>query len=307
MLHMKQLAEAQGSAKTDYRFIKKSQKRKCKFCGGNHPWGKDNCPARDTVCYTCKEKGHWPRVCPERDEDDSKTASTKKEDSKGQSAHKPKFKGKPKYKPNYKSGSKKVDVYYQDRYSNSDDEYEHVSFSEVRINSVAAEDSEDFVTLDHDLRRKFSADLKVKVDTGAQGNTLPLRIFQRIFPEKLNDAGLPDPRMISRSQTILTTYGGNRLEQLGCITIPCQYSNRSRRDVSFYIVDVEGPAILGLPDLKAFKIVTIYHAIDAAEPVKCTKDLVKMYPKQFDGIGDFKGKYHIVLDKNAQPVVQAKR
>ena len=40
MSHMKQLAEAQGSAKTDVRFIKKSQKRKCKFCGGNHPWGK---------------------------------------------------------------------------------------------------------------------------------------------------------------------------------------------------------------------------------------------------------------------------
>ena len=126
-----------------------------------------------------------------------------------------------------------------------------------------------------------------------------------MFPEKLNDAGLPDQHMISRSQTILTTYGGNCLEQLGCITIPCQYSNRSRRDVS--IVGVEGPAILGLPDLKAFKIVTIHHAIDAAEPVKCTKDLVKMYPKQFDGIGNFKGEYHIVLDKNAQPVVHAKR
>ena len=84
-------------------------------------------------------------------------------------------------------------------------------------------------------------------------------------------------------------------------------SNRSRRDVSFYIVDVEGPAILGLPDLKVFKIVTIHHAIDAPEPVKSTKDLVKMYPKQFDGIGDFKGEYHIVLDKNTQPVVHTKR
>ena len=68
---------------------------------------------------------------------------------------------------------------------------------------------------------------------------------------------------------------GNRLEQLGCITIPGQYSNRSYRDVSFYILDVEGPAILGLSDLKAFKIVMIHHTIDAAEPVKSTKDLVR--------------------------------
>ena len=203
---------------------------------------------------------------------------------KGQSAHKPKSKGKTKFKLNYKSHSKKVDAYYQDCYSDSDDEYEHASFSEVRINSVAAEESEKFVTLDLDLKRKFLADLKVKVYTGAQGNTLPLRIFNRMFPEKLNDAGLPDPRFVSRIQTILTTYGGNRLEQLGCITIPYQYSNRSRRDVSFYIVDVEGPAILGLLDLKAFKIVTFHHAIDAAEPVKSTKDLVKMYPKQMASV-----------------------
>ena len=68
---------------------------------------------------------------------------------------------------------------------------------------------------------------------------------------------------------------GNRLEQLGCITIPGQYGNRSHRDVSFYILDVEGPAILGLSDLKAFKIVMIHHTIDAAEPVKSTKDLVR--------------------------------
>ena len=40
VLHMKQLTEAQGSAKTDIYLIKKSQKRKCKICSGNHPWGK---------------------------------------------------------------------------------------------------------------------------------------------------------------------------------------------------------------------------------------------------------------------------
>ena len=47
--------------KTDVHLIKKSQQmflflnNKCKFCGRNHPWGKDNCPARDTVCFTCSQ------------------------------------------------------------------------------------------------------------------------------------------------------------------------------------------------------------------------------------------------------------
>ena len=35
--HMKQLAEAQGSVKMDVHFIKKRQKRKCKFVAGTTP------------------------------------------------------------------------------------------------------------------------------------------------------------------------------------------------------------------------------------------------------------------------------
>ena len=35
--------------------------------------------------------------------------------------------------------------------------------------------------------------LKAKVDTGAEGNTLPLRNFHRMFPDKLDDLGQPIP------------------------------------------------------------------------------------------------------------------
>ena len=31
---------------------------------------------------------------------------------------------------------------------------------------------------------KMIADIRVKVDTGAQGNTLPLRMFRKLYPEK---------------------------------------------------------------------------------------------------------------------------
>ena len=36
-------------------------------------------------------------------------------------------------------------------------------------------------------------------------------------------------------------------------------------------------------------------------------DLIVKYPEQFDGIGNFEGKYEIVLREDAQPVIHAPR
>ena len=58
------------------------------------------------------------------------------------------------------------------------------------IVNVADADTRDevFSSLNITLADKpnVPATLKVKVDTGAQGNILPLRIFRRMFPAKLD-------------------------------------------------------------------------------------------------------------------------
>ena len=36
---------------------------KCKYRGGSHPWGKENCPAAHVRCKRCARVGHYASVC----------------------------------------------------------------------------------------------------------------------------------------------------------------------------------------------------------------------------------------------------
>ena len=42
-------------------------------------------------------------------------------------------------------------------------------------------------------RKNAKDTLKAKMDTGAQGNILPLRIFRHMFPHQLDECGFPRP------------------------------------------------------------------------------------------------------------------
>ena len=39
------------------------QHRSCKYCGGNHPIGRDRCPAYGSQCAKCGRRNHWKIVC----------------------------------------------------------------------------------------------------------------------------------------------------------------------------------------------------------------------------------------------------
>ena len=45
--------------------------------------------------------------------------------------------------------------------------------------------------------------LKAKLDTGAQGNILPLRLYPRMYPENLTPEGFPKPGVLENSPTVL--------------------------------------------------------------------------------------------------------
>ena len=61
--------------------------------------------------------------------------------------------------------------------------------------------------------------LKAKVDTGAEGNTLPLRTFHRMFPDKVDDLGQPISGSTKTELTILTAYNGSSIRQHSPVSI----------------------------------------------------------------------------------------
>ncbi|GFO05974.1 hypothetical protein PoB_003247900 [Plakobranchus ocellatus] len=75
--------------------------------------------------------------------------------------------------------------------SDSDDEYEDgatCSFETIQFNSVKTTDDEAYVILNVKLPHfpDKKTTLKVKIVTGSQGNALPMRLYEKMFPDGLD-------------------------------------------------------------------------------------------------------------------------
>ena len=182
-------------------------------------------------------------------------------------------------------------------------------FSSIEKNSG---DNRDELYASLDIQYKRPASLRVKVDKGAQGNILPLRIFRRMFPEKLDPNGYPAEGTTKKRQTILQAYNGTTIKQLGVVTLSCKHKDTEWHSSDFFVTESEGPAILGLPSSRQLRLVTLHCMVQTAttpatQPIHDAMDLKRLYPDRFKGIGDFEGELHITLREEAQPVVQSQR
>jgi hypothetical protein len=191
------------------------------------------------------------------------------------------------------------------------EEMEQLRFETININvdGASLEDERDEIFVDIDIKLKGkTAKFKAKVDTGAQGNIIPLRIYKQMYPENINEQGTPNKEALTQTKTKITAYNKTRIHQFGTCAFPCKYSD-VQTTLDFYVSDVDGPAILGLQSCRKLKLVQMNCNIDLSENTKVDnkEDLKRLFPDRFDGIGDFEGEYHIVIDPNVPPVIHAAR
>lgn len=95
--------------------------------------------------------------------------------------------------------------------------------------------------------------LRLKIDTGGSGNTLPLRTFKQIYgasPQSMD-------HLKPASNVKLTSYTGNVIPCFGTINMPCQCKKSRWIDAKFYVVDVPGPAVVGLPTSELLGLMTV--------------------------------------------------
>ena len=62
---------------------------------------------------------------------------------------------------------------------------------------------------------KTDASVHVKIDTGAGGNVMPLRVFERLYPNQIDMKG--EPTGLEPSGTCLTAYNGTPIPQYGAL------------------------------------------------------------------------------------------
>ena len=231
---------------------------KCTKCDLVHPPQK--CPAFDTECRLCHKVGHWRKCC----------KFAKKGDSK------------PKYKGTRKKQFHDVTEQHDER-SATEDAYSMNGFYAVTL----VDKQLDAVTTDKAFtevritvpRLEGQHPMRVKMDTGANANALPLRTIRQMY----GDADFSDI-LEPVQQERLTAYSGDSIKCNGSIMLRvlCKRKNEFI-PVRFYVVDVPGPVILGLPTCEQLGLVAITcERIDAVEvSVSSVDDLKKTLSRPF--------------------------
>ena len=194
--HMKQMAEIQGGDSQEINTIKR--------CGNTHGYQKGKCPAWATTCSACGKKNHWAKMYTNKNENERfAQAST---------THNP----KQPHEIQNKERNNRICAMNSDTREPSKlyREFEQLMFVAVQLQRDNR--TEIFTELQIRLPdRPCTHILKAKVDRGAEGITLLLRTFRRMFPDKVDDLGQPIPGSTKKELTILTAYNSSSIMQHG--------------------------------------------------------------------------------------------
>ena len=256
---LQQLNPSTGEHKLDLLSNKQAQKsRSCGNCNTSHEPRK--CPAFDSTCHYCGKKGHWRRACRQRKREDLARAPSS--DSKRK----------------IKERKKIHDMASESEDTSDDDDIKHDA---INIFSIR---NEVFTTMDVVAPGKTGkTPIKLKIDTGASGNTLTLQTFRNLY-------GKRDPSKVITpvKNTKLTAYNGQKIPCYGSLDLELSHKGKLTK-AKFYVVDVEGPCIIGLPTCEKLKLVTINCNEINTTDVSSVESLKQACPGQFDTLGDFQG------------------
>ena len=297
----------------------------CYNCGESRHRSSQGCPARTSTCRSCGTIGHWakakacPRKQPSRDSSRSRYRSKSRNRFANRGRQRGRGRGGSSRGWHTRYDSRSVDVVQQAQHDD-DESFAQVAYHAVTITVGAIEQSSAFATMELQLpNRPVNDTLKLKIDTGAQGNILPLHTYRRMFPRNLTTSGYPKSTHVTcRPEVKLTAYNGGEIKQHGAISLMCRYKHSEWHNVDFYIAESEGPAILGLASCKLMNIVSVLCddigidvsavnrsniPVSAMSEIHNIEDLKSAFPQSFDTLGNFREEYHLTVDPTVAPVV----
>ena len=150
-----------------------------------------------------------------------------------------------------------------------------------------------------------------KVDTGADGNLMPITMFIKLYP-KVSLETLA--KTIDKGIT-LYAYNNTPIKQYGTCSVKVSFKDK-QEICKFYVVK-HATAILGVSDSEKLGLVKVNFDVIQSKTVKLVHDVSMSevfkheieteYPELFKGIGCMDGEISIKLKEGAIPHVEAIR
>ena len=103
-------------------------------------------------------------------------------------------------------------------------------------------------------------ELKHKLDTGASVNVMPLAASKLINPSEFTKDNKPIG-VFGQERTTLRGYSGNIIKQYGTRLIKALWNNKYWV-ILFYIVETQGPILLGLNAMRKFGLFTKHPRVN---------------------------------------------
>ena len=157
--------------------------RKCGNCGTSHK--PRQCPAYKDKCSACNAIGHWKACCRKTRTQQRQTSSGRRDDRTPSNRH-----GKPRRRRTPSSHRKNSKVHSVDTDYETDGESYQQSFYAITVSTQCLDAidnrsttrDEAFVVLDVQPPglKGTGYTLRLKIDSGASGNTLPMRTFRQM-------------------------------------------------------------------------------------------------------------------------------
>ena len=306
----------------DYSRDRTSSNKNCTACGKSHP--PKRCPAFNTKCSKCGHLNHWAAMCKTKKKSQQhgnrQRRRSRQRDQKSSSQHRIHGVEEQRQSVRYESDSdsneslntKFQTMYYHsvENHKNKNSDSRNKLYVKVPVSTKQARTSVSF-----------------KIDTGAEGNLLPVADYVRLFPKcKLDEFGMP-VSLKHNNHVKLIAFNGTEIKQHGTCSVTLLYKGKCMKS-DFFVV-THGPAILGLPMTEKLGIISInvdtvkqliddkevkrdstdYYNTDKDKHDSCVaKDaILREYADVFNGVGCFDGECTIHLDHTIPPSVRPPR
>lgn len=132
-----------------------------------------------------------------------------------------------------------------------------------------------------------------KIDTGAEVNILPYKIFKRINQQF----------KIQKTKNRLEVYGGGKMIPFGIVSLICNYKNKSLL-TDFYITDCDAQPLLSLNTCESLGIIQRVHTVNVCQS---TSEFIENNREVFEGIGCFRQKCKLSVREGTIPSAKPPR